>query len=357
MRLATARARGAVAVVELDGRGASAEEWEAAFEQLGTRAPAPGSAALRRLDCGAGLFDEVLVVGRAPRVVELHAAGAPPLVESLLARLASLRFAERCPASCEERAEDALQLAEGLHGARILLDQAQGALRAELSTWPRLARDGRERARAALLERSRVARFALGPIRVLVSGPVNAGKSSLVNALAGRAAMLVSERPGTTRDIVRTRARLGPWELEWIDGAGWRETDEELEREGQRRVDAIASECHARLWLLPRGAGTAPPGAAPLRSRMDEVAARAPAGDARGVSALDPDEAREFVRALLERELRLPSEPWPLAGGPSALWDEDGTRWCGALDLGLPAVELERGVRAWLDGAPDLPAH
>jgi tRNA U34 5-carboxymethylaminomethyl modifying GTPase MnmE/TrmE len=357
LRLATARARGAVAVVELDGRMARAAEWRQALARLGLAPPEPGSAVLRRLDCGSGLVDEVLVVGREPRLAELHPAGAPPVVESLLLLLETLGFQHARAASCEERAEEALVAAEGLAGARILLDQAQGALRAELLAWPALAPDVRELRRAALLERARVARMALGPIVVLVAGPVNAGKSSLVNALAGRSAMLVSDQPGTTRDLVRTRARLGPWEVEWIDGAGWRETNAELEREGQRRVAQAALECHARLWLLPHGAGSAPADAIALRSRMDEVADRPPGEDEGGVCALDPAEARVRVRAILERELRLPAEPWPLAGGPSALWDEAGLAWCRGLDTTVEPEALEARVRGWLDGASDGRAH
>jgi tRNA modification GTPase len=357
LRLATARAPGAVAVVELDGRSATEAHWERALAGLGLAAPRPGAVSLRRLDCGAGLVDEVLVVGREPRLSELHPAGAPPLVEALLARLEALGFRAWLPRSCEERAEAALAAAEGLAAARILLDQVQGALRTELSAWPALAQGARAARRDALVGRSRVARLALGPIVVLVAGPVNAGKSSLVNALAGRAAMLVSDRPGTTRDLVRTRARLGPWEVEWIDGAGSRETSEALEREGQRRVEEAARACHARLWLLPHGAGVAPAGAIALPSRMDEVAARAPDGVEDGVSALDPAQARARVRAILERALELPSEPWPLVGGPSALWDEAGLAWCRALDLGVDAAELERRVREWLDGPPASHAH
>lgn len=357
LRRLTARARGAVAVLELDGRAADAAEWAGAFARLGLPVPEPGRATLRSMECGAGLVDEVLVVGREPRVAELHPAGSPPLVEALTELLAQVGFGAARATSCEERAEEALAAAEGLAGARILLDQVQGALRMELSAWPALPAEERARRRDALLERSRVARLALGPLVVLVSGPVNAGKSSLVNALAGRAAMLVSDRPGTTRDLVRTRARLGPWEVEWIDGAGWRATDEELEREGQRRVEEAAGACHARLWLLPFGGGAAPAGAIALPSRMDEVAGRAPQGDAAGVSALQPEEARARVRAILERELGLPAEPWPLPGGPSALWDEAGLAWCRALDLAVERGELERGLRAWLDGATGVRAH
>ncbi|MEY2807648.1 MAG: GTP-binding protein TrmE N-terminus, partial [Planctomycetota bacterium] len=113
LRLATARAPGAVAVVELDGGSATEAHWQRALAGLGLAAPRPGAVSLRRLDCGAGLVDEVLVVGLEPRLLELHPAGAPPLVEALLARLESLGVRAWLPRSCAERADAALAAAEG----------------------------------------------------------------------------------------------------------------------------------------------------------------------------------------------------------------------------------------------------
>jgi tRNA modification GTPase len=60
------------------------------------------------------------------------------------------------------------------------------------------------------------------PWRVVLAGQVNAGKSSLVNALAGHARAIVADEPGTTRDLVETRVVLGGWEVDLVDTAGWR---------------------------------------------------------------------------------------------------------------------------------------
>jgi len=71
---------------------------------------------------------------------------------------------------------------------------------------------------------------------VAVVGPPNAGKSSLVNALAGRDVAIVSETAGTTRDIIEVRLNLGGYAVVVADTAGLREATDTVEAEGVRRA-------------------------------------------------------------------------------------------------------------------------
>jgi tRNA modification GTPase len=73
-------------------------------------------------------------------------------------------------------------------------------------------------------------------LRLTILGPPNAGKSSLVNALARRDVAIVSEIPGTTRDVVEARLNLGGYLLQVADTAGVRETADVIEAEGVRRA-------------------------------------------------------------------------------------------------------------------------
>lgn len=73
-------------------------------------------------------------------------------------------------------------------------------------------------------------------IEVAILGPPNAGKSSLLNALAGREAAIVSETAGTTRDVVEVRMNLSGFPVTLSDTAGIREAREEIEAEGIRRA-------------------------------------------------------------------------------------------------------------------------
>ncbi|MEO1642111.1 MAG: tRNA uridine-5-carboxymethylaminomethyl(34) synthesis GTPase MnmE [Pseudomonadota bacterium] len=86
---------------------------------------------------------------------------------------------------------------------------------------------------------------------IAIMGPPNAGKSSLLNALAGHEAAIVTDIPGTTRDFVEVRLRVGPYLVRFSDTAGLRETDDAVERIGVERAYKRAEEADLRLWLHP----------------------------------------------------------------------------------------------------------
>ena len=73
-------------------------------------------------------------------------------------------------------------------------------------------------------------------LRLTILGPPNAGKSSLINALARRDVAIVSDTPGTTRDVIEVRLNLGGYLLHVADTAGVRETKDAIEAEGVRRA-------------------------------------------------------------------------------------------------------------------------
>jgi tRNA modification GTPase len=83
-----------------------------------------------------------------------------------------------------------------------------------------------------------------------VIGPPNAGKSSLINALAKRDVAIVSETAGTTRDIIEVRMNIGGYAVIVADTAGLREAIDSVESEGVRRALARAEQSHVVLLLL-----------------------------------------------------------------------------------------------------------
>jgi len=85
---------------------------------------------------------------------------------------------------------------------------------------------------------------------VAVIGPPNAGKSSLVNALAQRDVAIVAEQPGTTRDIIEVRLDLSGFPIVLCDTAGLRESTDKIEQEGVRRARARAEAADLRLLVL-----------------------------------------------------------------------------------------------------------
>ncbi len=156
----------------------------------------------------------------------------------------------------EREARNALPHVAGPRAARILCRQLAGALADELERIEFLRRAGNAEAVYTAVARLRKAArvgLRLGePWRVVVTGPVNAGKSSLVNAIAGYARSIVSAEPGTTRDALTTRLVLSGWEIDLIDTAGFRSAGtvaSPTERAGIERTVAAVAEADLVLHV------------------------------------------------------------------------------------------------------------
>ena len=100
-----------------------------------------------------------------------------------------------------------------------------------------------------LLNRAQRGRALRDGLSVVIAGPPNAGKSSLLNRLSGYEAAIVTEIPGTTRDTLREQLDLDGLPLEIIDTAGLRTSDDPIEAEGMRRARAVQQKADRVLWL------------------------------------------------------------------------------------------------------------
>jgi tRNA modification GTPase len=126
----------------------------------------------------------------------------------------------------------------------------------------------------ALVARARSGRALRDGLSVAIAGAPNAGKSSLLNRLAGYDAAIVTEIPGTTRDPLREHLTLGGLPVTIVDTAGLRETENPIEREGVRRARLEVARADLLLWVLD------------VRESLDNAieAARAVAGDSKSVA-------------------------------------------------------------------------
>jgi tRNA modification GTPase len=319
----TPRAPGAIAVLAVRGEGPVGR-----LRELAGRLPEQGRLMLVRLRAGEELLDEALLVGLGPLEFEVHLHGGTAVVARVATELGGAELGgagEPQEAGLEGRARALLAAVPAELGARILLDQAEGALRRDLERL-RAETPARAAARAAeLAARARLAAPLLRPPRVVLAGPTNAGKSTLFNVLLGEERALAHAQPGTTRDAVSGRSRLGELVVEWVDTAGERELggvagageglgDTTLERAGQGLARQVRSGADLVLWLEPADGPQFPstrpaaaPGAPPLvvvESRADRPSASGRSGRGPRLSALgDPQGAREAVASVLAGQL------------------------------------------------------
>lgn len=98
-------------------------------------------------------------------------------------------------------------------------------------------------------EKASTGRLLRDGINLVIAGQPNAGKSSLLNALAGVESAIVTEIPGTTRDVLRERIQIGGVPVHLVDTAGLRETSDIVEQEGVRRAREEVHKADQLLWV------------------------------------------------------------------------------------------------------------
>ncbi len=302
--VATAPGRAGIAVMRISGPRAG----EALGRLIGARLPPPRRAAPRKLrdPRDGAVIDEGLVLWfPAPEsftgedVAELHLHGSRAVIAAILKVLTeSCNVALAEPGEFTRRAFDNGKLdlaqAEGLADLidaetdgqrRQALRQLGGALGRKAEAWrdqlikasafleaaidfpdedlpsdifaraaPILSKVAEE-IDAALSDNRAGERMREG-ITVAIVGPPNAGKSTLLNALAQRDVAIVSEHAGTTRDVIEVGLNLSGLPVVLLDTAGLRDVADPVEQEGVRRARARAMDADLRLLLWD---GTRPP--------------------------------------------------------------------------------------------------
>jgi len=315
--LSSGRPPAAISVIRVSGPGA-----HAVGARIAGPLPEPRTAMVRELrhPQSGDLLDQALVLRFDSRasstgedIVEFQCHGGRAVVDSLLSALAAidgLRAAE--PGEFTRRAFENgridLTEAEGLADLieaetesqrKAALALAEGGLRRQIAAWqdrllglsaqveraidydeddeavdPAL-REAIERLAGELhawLERPRIEPLRDG-VRVVVAGPPNAGKSSLINAVIGQERAIVTDIPGTTRDHIDVHLAIGGAPIVLTDTAGLRETADEIEAIGVARASALVAAADIVAWL-------GSPVDAPLHSRLLLVHPKADLGGA-----------------------------------------------------------------------------
>jgi len=103
---------------------------------------------------------------------------------------------------------------------------------------------------SAVEQSAQVGRLLRDGMNLVIAGRPNAGKSSLLNALAGRESAIVTDIPGTTRDLLREQIQIDGLPLHLIDTAGLRESGDRVEQEGIRRAREEIARADRILWIF-----------------------------------------------------------------------------------------------------------
>ncbi len=310
--VATPPGRGGIGVVRVSGPGCVA-----IANAVCGATPLPRQVLLRRfrardgsvLDHGLALYFPAPHSFTGEDVLELQGHGGPVVMDLLLARVCELGARPARPGEFSERAflNDKLDLAQAEAIADLIASDTAAAARAalrslqgEFSTQVKNLVEGLIELRlyveaaidfpeeeidfladgvvAARLSTLREALSALQTVAnqgrllrdgmtVVIAGRPNAGKSSLLNRLAGREAAIVTAIPGTTRDVLREQISIDGMPLHVIDTAGLRDSDDLVEQEGIRRAWAEIAAANRILMVVDDGLGLSPEEEA-LRERL-----------------------------------------------------------------------------------------
>ena len=293
--IATAPGPGGVGIVRLSGPAA-----QRIGEAIAGKPLAPRLATHARfLDAGGETIDDGIALRfRAPAsftgedVVELQAHGSPVVLRALVARCIGLGARQAAAGEFSQRAflNGKLDLAQAeavadliaatdLRAARAARRSLEGdfsrrvevlmdvvlAIRVHVEAAIDFADESLDTlGGAALRERLRQASDQLALLRraaergrrlrdglhVVLVGPPNAGKSSLLNALAGSERAIVTDIAGTTRDLLQETLRIDGVELTLVDTAGLRDAGDAIEAEGIRRARAELARADLALALV-----------------------------------------------------------------------------------------------------------
>lgn len=350
--LSSGRPPAAISVIRVSGPRA-----HMAGKRIAGALPEARSSGVRELrDPSGELLDQALVLrfdspasSTGEDVVEFHCHGGRAVVHSVLSALATIEGLRQAgPGEFTRRAFENgridLTEAEGLADLveaetesqrKAALALAEGGLRKQIAVWQEqlLALSARaeraidydeedEEVDPSLLQGCRElageldewlarprAELLKDGIRVVIAGPPNAGKSSLINAIAGEDRAIVTAIPGTTRDYIEIPLSLGGVPIRLTDTAGLRDADDEVESIGVARTAQLVEAADVLLWLGPQADAPGHPGLILVSAKADLAPEGADVSGGIRVSSLTgeglPDlveRTRELARSILPGE-------------------------------------------------------
>ena len=136
----------------------------------------------------------------------------------------------------------------------LLQNQIEGGLSAKVVEWLKTESLGQIQKEAAeILKASQAAQYIIHGCKVVLAGPANSGKSTLLNCLAGTDKSIVADIPGTTRDWVSAHCVSGSLAMEIVDTAGLDESltlENAIDKEAQERSVELIKQADVVIWVV-----------------------------------------------------------------------------------------------------------
>lgn len=208
--------------------------------------------------------EQVVVCQVQAERVEISCHGGRAVTRAILASLQQAGAVSGSPPDTQlsliaTNAQTALIAARTDRAAAILLDQLGGALERAIEEAASQVQRGdfsaAEQVLNALHSRSQLGLRLTAGWQVVLAGPPNAGKSSLINALAGKETSIVHATPGTTRDWVEASLAVDGWPVQVSDTAGIRESNDAIEQAGVSLAREQIAQADIILLVIDAAAG------------------------------------------------------------------------------------------------------
>ena len=138
-----------------------------------------------------------------------------------------------------------------LEGTRIILNQIDSGLTASAKNWLQIPPEKIAAETQKIIDNSKIAKLIIFGSRIVLAGPPNTGKSTLLNQLCGRQKAIVADVKGTTRDWVSAECRIGPLAVELIDTAGLDEKlADDIGKAAQQKATELINQADIVLLVL-----------------------------------------------------------------------------------------------------------
>ncbi len=270
----TGKGSAAIATIQISGeQGRSVVEKIFRTTSVNPHTLETGNVLLGSIMDGDRIIDQVTIGCEESNLFAIHCHGNPLIVEQIAQLLqkqgaelltaeeflSRIAFPQEDQGTIEIEAKLAQLEARTVAGTKLIANQIVAGLTDVANRWlndlEKISLDDICKSAANILAQSKIAKLIIQGCKVVLIGPPNSGKSTLLNTLAGREKAIVSHIEGTTRDWVQAQCHIEPLEVTLIDTAGLIESlsdlgNDQIEHEAQQRTVEMLQEADLVLLVL-----------------------------------------------------------------------------------------------------------